>query len=214
MSRARSEFHLDKAQGQVSHATMRDKQDSCPLGGAGTRQGRGAAVLALALTVLALSLPLAITGCLSPYAKHSAALAAATAPVIEQAAAAYSSANSIHDMRTDYDAIAEFDVTAPVYNPRTVPPLMADKAIQARLAVLAAFQAYVQSLVAISSGTDSPQLQDASKSAGQSLGNFGNTLAPSVESTFGIAAATASTAQSSRPHQLPSIRSPQRSRTE
>lgn len=174
---------------------MRYEQDSCPLGGAGTPQGCGVARLALALSVLALSLPLLGTGCLSSYKTHSAALAAATAPVIDQAAAAYSSANTIHDMRTDYDAIAEFDVTSPVYNPRKVPPLMADKEIQARLAVLAAFQAYVQSLVAISSGTDSPELQAASKSAGQSLGDFANTLGPSVESTFGIATATASTTQ-------------------
>jgi hypothetical protein len=158
-------------------------------------RNRGGALLIRAVRVLALSLPLLSAGCLSPYAKQSAALAAATAPVIDQAAAAYSSANSIHNMRTDYDAIAEFDATAPVYNPRTVPPLMSDQAIQARLAVLAAFQSYVQSLVAITSGTDSPQLQAASKSAGQSLTGFGNMLAPSVESTFGIAAATASTTQ-------------------
>lgn len=174
---------------------MRYQQDSCPLWDSGTPQGRGATALARTARALALLLPLLGTGCLSPYAKHSAALAAATAPVIDQAAEAYSSANSIHDLRTDYDAIAEFDATAPVYNPRTVPPLMSDKAIQARLAVLAAFQSYVQSLVAITSGTDSPQLQAAAKSAGQSLANFGNTLAPSVESTFGIAVATASTTQ-------------------
>jgi hypothetical protein len=140
---------------------------------------------------------------MSSYAKHSQALAVATAPVIDQAAAAYNSANSIHDMRTDYDAIAEFDASTPMYNPRTVHPLMSAEAIQARLAVLAAFQAYVESLVAITNGTDSPQLQSAAQSAGQNLADFGNTLVPSVESTFGIgvasASTTASTAASSAP---------------
>jgi hypothetical protein len=158
-------------------------------------RNRGEVLLIRAAGVLALSVTLLSTGCVSPYAKQSAALAAATAPVIDQAAAAYSSANAIHNMRTDYDAIAEFDATAPVYNPRTVPPLLSDQAIHARLAVLAAFQVYVKSLVAVTNGTDSPELQAASKSAGGSLAGFGNTLAPSVEATFGIAVATASTTQ-------------------
>jgi hypothetical protein len=141
---------------------------------------------------LAFSLPLLATGCLSPYAKHSAALAAATAPVVEQAAAAYSSANALHAMRTDYDAIAQFDAPGTVYNPRTVPPLLSEAAIKSRLDVLAAFQAYVQSLVAISSGTDSPELQEAAKSVGNGLSSVGNTLAPSVESAFGIASDSSS----------------------
>ena len=166
-----------------------------PPGRSRTPRGDAAELLTRTLKALALSLPLLSIGCLSPYAKHSTALAAATAPVVEEAAAAYSSANAIHNMRTDYDAITEFDQTTPVYNPRTVPPLLSDKDIQARLAVLAAFQAYVQSLVAITNGTDSPELQAASTSAGKSLANFGNTLAPSVDSILGIAAATASTTE-------------------
>jgi hypothetical protein len=191
----RTRFRLDNAKNRISDATMRRNQDLNPLRRLGRRSGWCIAILNRTMGGLALSLPLVSTGCLSPYAKHSAALAAATAPVIDQAAAAYNSANSIHYMRTDYDAITEFDVSAPVYNPRTVPPLMSDKAIHARLAVLAAFQSYVQSLVAITNGTDSPELQAASKSAGESLTTLGNTLAPSVESTFGIAVATASTTQ-------------------
>jgi len=141
------------------------------------------------------SLTLLATGCLSSLSKHSVALSTATAPVIDGAAVAYNSANSIHAMRTDYDAIDQFDKTDPVYNPRTTPPLMPLAEINARLTVLAAFQAYVQSVVAITNGTDSPQLQAAAKSAGNNLAQFGNTLAPSVESVFGIAEATASTTQ-------------------
>jgi hypothetical protein len=72
---------------------------------------------------------------------------------------------------------------------------MSDKEIKARLVVLAAFQAYAQSLVAITNGTDSPELQAASKSAGANLATFGNTLAPSVDSILGIATETASTTQ-------------------
>ena len=192
----RRRLRLDKVKASVSDATVQPKQDSCPFLRSRTPRDRGATMLTMlarTLAALALSLPLLSAGCLSSYAKHSAALAAATAPVIDQAAAAYSSANSIHHLRTDYDAIAQFDAAAPVYNPRNVPPLLSDQAIQSRLAVLAAFQCYVQSLGAITSGTDSPQLQAAATSAGQSLATLGNTLAPSIESVFGIAAATAST---------------------
>ena len=145
---------------------------------------------------LALSLSLSATGCLSPLNQHATALAAATAPVVEQATAAYSSANSIHNLRLDYEAVAAFDSTSPVYNPRTIRPLMSDQEIQVRLAVLTAFQAYVQSVVAIASGADSPALQAAAKSAGEHLSSLGSTLAPAIDSTFGIASAAASTSSS------------------
>jgi hypothetical protein len=171
--------------------TMRDKIEDCAARPSRERWVAGAGVVLLPVL-------LAGTGCMSSYSKHSAALAVATAPVIEQATAAYASANRVHALRTDYDAITEFDrsgVGVAVYNPRTVPPLLTAKDIQSRLAVLAAFQAYVTSLVAVTSGTDSPQLQAAAKSAGAGLTAFGNTLAPSVDAKFGIAVATASTTQ-------------------
>jgi hypothetical protein len=173
---------------------MQRNHDS-PLGLSCTLRGVDAALFFRVLIVFASLLPLLSTGCLSPYHAHSVALVSATAPVVDGAAAAYKSANAIHNMRTDYDAITEFDATTPVYNPRTVPPLMSDKEIKARLVVLAAFQAYAQSLVAITNGTDSPELQAASKSAGANLATFGNTLAPSVDSILGIATETASTTQ-------------------
>lgn len=110
--------------------------------------------------------------------KHTTALSAATAPVVDGAAAAYHSANSIHERRTDYDAIADFDKTDPVYNPRIVHPLLTDESIEIRLTVLKAFQCYVQTLVEITSGLESPALDDASKSVGSSLANLGNTLVP------------------------------------
>ena len=50
-------------------------------------------------------------------------------------------------------------------------------------------------MVAITSGTDSPELQAAAKSAGENLTNLGNSLGPSIESTLGIASAAASTTE-------------------
>jgi hypothetical protein len=135
----------------------------------------------VATTVLLCSLMLT-TGCLSSINKRATAVDVATAPVVDQASAAFNTANSIHNLRVDFDAVSQFDSPTPVYNPRNIQPLMSDKDIQVRLAVLAAFQEYVKSVVAITNGTDSSQLQAAAKSAGENLSNLGNALAPSVES--------------------------------
>lgn len=145
--------------------------------------------------VLCLSLCLGATGCLSSLNKHSLALADATTPVIEQAAAAYRDAEALYDRRIDYEAPARFDDKRTVYDARSIPPLMSQKDIQIRLTTLAAFRCYTEKLVSLTSGTRSPALDAAAKSLGHSLTDFGNTLAPAIDSTFGIEAATASTTQ-------------------
>lgn len=139
---------------------------------------RVAGGLRLAGVGLAAGLCLLAAGCLGPEAKHTAALSAATAPVVDGAAAAYAAANAIHQKRTDFDAVAEFDQTSPVYNPRVVHPLISDADVDLRLAVLKAFQCYVQELVAVTNGLETPALDAASVSVGTSLANLGNTLVP------------------------------------
>lgn len=188
-------FCLDKLPDPVSHAGMKHKQNPRPARISGPLPHRRTSRLTrVSAAVFFCSLLLA-TGCLSSLNKHATALAVATAPVVDQAAAAFNSANTIHNMRVNYDAVAQFDASTPVYNPRNIQPLMSDKDIRVRLAVLAAFQEYVKSVVAITSGTDSPELQAAAKSAGENLGNLGDALAPSVESALGIASGAASTTQ-------------------
>ena len=174
---------------------MQRKQNPGSVRTSGPLPYHRASALRCVATVVCFSLSLLTTGCLSPLNKHATALATATAPVVDQAAAAYSNANAIHNIRLDYDAVAQFDAVTPVYNPRTIQSLLSAKDVQVRLAVLAAFQAYVQSVVAITSGTDSPELQAAEKSAGENLTNLGNSLGPSIESTLGIASAAASTTE-------------------
>jgi len=139
---------------------------------------RVAGRLRLAGVGLAAGLCLLAVGCLGPEAKHSAALSAATAPVVEGAAAAYAAANDIHQKRMEFDAVAEFDQTSPVYNPRVVHPLISDADVDLRLAVLKAFQCYVQELVAVTNGLETPALDAASASLGANLANIGNTLVP------------------------------------
>lgn len=160
------------------------------------RQRRSAPVCCVTTAVLLCSL-MFTTGCLSSLNKRATTLDTATAPVLDQAAAAFNNANRIHDARVDYDAASQFDTASPVYNPRNIQPLMSDKDIQVRLAVLAAFQEYVKSVVAITNGTDSPELQAAAKSAGENLTDLGNALAPSVQSALGIASAAATTTSTS-----------------
>lgn len=144
---------------------------------------------------LALCLSLAATGCISSLNKHATALSAATAPVVEQVTAAYQDAEAAYELSSDYDAITEFDVAQPAYNPRTEKVLLSDKDIQDRMAVLQAFQLYVKDLVAITKGTDSPELDAASASIGSNLSSIGNTLGPSIEGVLGITPVSDSTTQ-------------------
>jgi len=134
--------------------------------------------------VLAAALCVFSNGCLGQISKHATALSEATAPVVDQAEAAYQAANIIHEKRTDFDAIAAFDKTEPVYNPRTALPLLTGADIDARLTVLKAFQSYVQLLVQITNGTDSPALDADSASLGGSLAGLGNTIAPAPKETI------------------------------
>lgn len=139
-------------------------------------------------SILLLPALLVAAGCRSPLAKPSTAFSAAVAPVVDQSAAAYNAAVVLNDKRNDYEAVVAYQNKDASYDPRNAPELLSQKGIQARLAVLAALQMYSQSLVAITSGTDSKDLDAASKSVGASLTALGNDLAPSIDGVLGIAA--------------------------
>jgi hypothetical protein len=121
---------------------------------------------------------LCASGCMKPVAEHAAVVAAATAPVVDQAAAAYAAANAIHDQAENYDAITQFEkASSPVYNPRTVEPLLTQDQMELRLAVLKGLQAYTKSIVAVSD-PDSKDLDAAAKSLGGSLTGLGDEFLP------------------------------------
>lgn len=124
----------------------------------------------------------AASGCVSSLHRQGRAVSEATAPVVDHAASAYRDANTLHDLRVDYDAVARFDATDAVYNPRSIETLLSERDIDARLAVIAALQEYAKTLVAITSGTDSPALQAAARSVGDNLSSFANLLASSPSS--------------------------------
>ena len=114
-------------------------------------------------------------------------MATALAPVVDEAAAAYNAANTIHDTNESYLAAVEFDKTDVVYNPRDAQPLMTQAQIDVRLATLKGLQLYVQSLKAVTSGTESPALDAAAKQAGESLAAVGNAEGPEIAGALGIA---------------------------
>jgi hypothetical protein len=161
-------------------------------------RARPASAALLAAGTLELCLPLALalllSGCASSLSPHVTALAAATAPVVDQATAAYHTAQAIHAESVDYDAAASFDQTQ-VFVPSSIQDWPTDKDIQTRLAVLTAFQLYVKDLTAITGGTDSPALDAASKSMGESLSSLANTVAPPVEAALGVTPAPSSTTE-------------------
>ena len=153
------------------------------------------------MVLLAGSVCLLAAGCMGPEHKHAVALATATAPVVDQAEEAYKGANAIHDLRVDYDASVAFDKTDPVYNPRAIAPLLSEKDIDVRLAVLKALQCYVKSVVAIT-GRDRvrSELDEASTSMGSSLAGLGNAFLPAgsnsvtkTVTTNGVAATVTTT---------------------
>lgn len=137
-----------------------------------------------------------LAGCSSaPLAKESTAISAALAPVLNQSAQTYRDAVAVHNLREDYEAVVAYDNKDASYNPRNTPVLLTEKDIQTRLATLAALQVYAQSLIEITRSNDSPQLDAASKSVGNSLTAVGDDLAPSIENVLGIAGLPASTTE-------------------
>lgn len=129
-----------------------------------------------------------LAGCSpAPLHQQSAAFSGALAPVIDQSTEAYRDAVAVHNMREDYEAVVAYQNKDATYNPRNAPVLLTDADIETRLAALEALQVYSQSLIRITSGTSSPDLDEASASVGSNLTSLGNHLAPSVDTLLGIA---------------------------
>ena len=174
----RAELFLDKARLTVFDASMSAEQVKTSRRIKRPHSPARSAVLCLLVSA-------AVCGCRLGVENSTLALEAATAPVVDQAAAAYRDANALHNLRVDYDAVAEFDAPETVYNPRNTEVLLTDQDIEARLAVLAGFQVYVKTLCAIVSGTNPKELGTASVSVGGKLTTLVNTLAPTIEKAAG-----------------------------
>ncbi len=129
-------------------------------------------------------------GCLGPEKKHADAVAAATAPVVDEAESAYKTAIEIHEERLQYDAIKQFDSEDPVYNPKNAKPLLTDAQMDVRLTLLKALADYAKSLEAVTGGLETKELDKASKDLGGSLTALSTASAVDVETGLGMVVAT------------------------
>jgi len=163
---------LDKQGKVISYAAMRSTTKYRTVWSGEGMSGRR---MTLAAT---LSVCLLMSGCMGGMKKHSDALSAATAPVVDAAEKAYKDANAIHDLRVNYDAAVEFDKTDKVYNPRNITPLLSEKAIDVRLAMLKSLQLYVKNVAALTNGTESKELDEASSSLAGGIAGLGNLFLP------------------------------------
>ncbi len=155
----------------------------------GSHVSRSGHARRLCLGVFGVSLCFASNGCLSSLNRHGLAVAAATAPVIDQADAAYHGAQRLHDLKVDYAAVDLFEKTHGV-DKAAITEFPSEQAIQVRMTVLEAFKCYVDTLVELTNGVSSPQLEAAAKSVGSSLTAVGNTLAPNLEDLLHLAPPT------------------------
>ena len=148
-----------------------------------------------AVTIAAtLALCVSLAGCpTAQLNRHANALSVSLAPVVDQSAAAYEDAVTVHHLREGYEAAFAYENRDATYNPRNLPVFLPEKEIHARLALLAALEVYSNSLIEITRSGDSPELDAAATSAGSALTSVGNDLAPSIENTLGIQASEPST---------------------
>jgi hypothetical protein len=136
---------------------------------------------AIVLTALALS------GCLSPYAKHAQAFSSATNLVVDSSEDAYRGAIKLR--RDEQIAAAVFDYDKnPTWSPYTDPkPLLTPDQLQARIAVLDGLKAYAATLVELTSkpsGEDEAALESAAAGVGTNLMSLNQSVATSFSTAI------------------------------
>jgi len=138
----------------------------------------GKLALGMGLAASLLVTSLLATGCTSSLHKQATALSGATAPVVDAAEKAYADANAIHELQQNVEAAVDFDKKTPVYNPRNIKPLLSEKDMDVRLTMLKGLQLYVKTVVDLTNGTDSKDLDAASKDLAGGLAGVGDALLP------------------------------------
>lgn len=110
-----------------------------------------------------------LAGCsVSPLAKHTAAFSSATNRVIDNCSSAYRFAIDLHDQEQTSLGVLRVLEGDP-WDPHDTKPLISSAGLAARLEVLDALKSYAQSLSDLTSGLDSPALDNAAASTGANL---------------------------------------------
>lgn len=180
---------------------MRRKLSLIPAGTHGfaawsARQSRGISVVAATLAFSLLT-----TGCLSPLAKHTTAFSAATATVINGSEDAYRGAMQLRLQEQAAASVYSYDKN-PQWSPYKDPvPLLTSDQLNARIKVLDGLKAYADTLVDLTSGKPSKDLEASAQAVGTNLQSLNQTVAtdlstavpnlPVMSSTDASAASTA-----------------------
>jgi hypothetical protein len=173
-------FCIDNQHGSVFHVFMRRDRSPISTGAHGfeawnARPSRGILVAAAALL-----LSLLTTGCLSPLAKHAAAFSAATATVIDGSEDAYRAAMQLRLQEQAAASVYAYDKN-PQWSPYKDPvPLLTPDQLNARIKVLDALKAYADTLVDLTSGKPSKDLEANAQAVGTNLQGLNQSLATNL----------------------------------
>lgn len=163
---------------------MRSKL-STPLACAPRPQFRsGAPALGWCIASATLVFTLSVSGCLSPLAKHAAAFSTATATVIDGSEDAYRAANRLRLQEQVAAAVYDYDKN-PAWSPyKDFNPLLTPEQLNARINVLDGLKAYAYTLVDLTSGKSSKDLETAAEAVGINLRGLNQTAATDLSTAI------------------------------
>jgi hypothetical protein len=139
----------------------------------------------LALAVAAtLAVGLLATGCLSPLAKHATAFSAATATVIDGSEDAYRGAMRLRLQEQTFASVYAYDKD-PSWSPfKDLTPLLTPAQLGARIKVLDGLKAYADTLIDLTSGKPSADLENAAEGVGTNLQGLNQTVATDLSTAI------------------------------
>ncbi len=132
------------------------------------------ALLSVAAT---LAVSLLTTGCLSPLAKHATAFSEATATVIDGSEDAYRAAMRLRLQEQASASVYAYDKDSTWSPYKDLTPLLTPAQLDARIKVLDGLKVYAETLVDLTSGKPSADLENAAEGVGTNLRGLNQTVA-------------------------------------
>ena len=134
--------------------------------------------------VATLALSLLATGCLTPLSKHATAFSAATATVIDGSEGAYHAAMRLRLQEQATASVYTYDKD-PTWSPyKDLTPLLTPAQLNARIEVLEGLKVYAETLVDLTSGKPSADLENAAEGVGTNLQALNQTVATSFSTAI------------------------------
>lgn len=175
---------VDKRDCQVFYLLMQSKASKPLACGRRPEFQCGAPALGLCIASATLVFSLCVAGCLSPLAKHTAAFSMATATVIDGSEDAYRAANRLRLQEQVAAAVYDYDKN-PAWSPyKDFNPLLTPQQLNARIKVLDGLKAYADTLVDLTSGKPSKDLETAAQAVGTNLQGLSQTVATDLSTSI------------------------------